>query len=119
MTGVFSDRNFIVEDGDTRIALTISRNEHTAKFLRQTRILVDDPLSTRKMAFDLTKPLKVGNRYNEDGCYKFVLSETDTTDYDNFDLMIPDYYKYFPRESGAYVPVIEEEREIEERGSWI
>lgn len=116
---MYNDRQFIVVDGDTRIALTIGRNVHTAKFNRQTRILVDDPLSEHKMAFKLTKPLKVGNRYNEEGCYKFVLSEGDTTDYDNFDLMIPDYYKYFPKEDGTFKPVIAEEKEIEERGSWI
>lgn len=114
MTGVFSDRNFIVENGDTRIAITIQRNEHTAKMMRQTRILVDDPLSDRKMAFDLTKPLKVGWRYNEDGIYKFVLSECNTTDYDNFDLMIPDYYKYFSDNSGE-VPY----KPNTGRGSWI
>ena len=115
MTGVYADRLFISEVGDTRIALSISRNEHTAKMVRQTRILVDDPLSDRKMAFDLTKPLKVGNRYNEDGIYKFVLSECDTTDYDNFDLMIPDYYKYFPDERTGEMRY----KSNEERGSWI
>ena len=119
MTGVFSDRLFITEVGDTRIAITIQRNEHTAKMIRQTRILVDDPLSDRKMAFDLTKPLKVGWRYNEDGVYKFVLSECNTTDYDNFELMIPDYYKYFPREDGTMMPVTEEKQTIGERSSWI
>lgn len=79
------------------------------------------------MCFNLTKPLKVGNRYNEEGCYKFVLSECNTTDYDNFDLMIPDYYKYFPYEDDKYLPVTEQEKEIESeteeenegRGSWI
>lgn len=106
MTGEYADRLFIVTNGDTRIALTIGRNEHTAKFNRRTRILVDDPLSENKMCFNLTKPLKVGVRYNEEGCYKFVLSEAHTTDYDNFDLMIPDYYKYF-------------NNEVVERGSWI
>lgn len=119
MTGTYQDRLFIVVNGDTRIALTIGRNEHTAKFNRQTRILVDDPISDSKQSFKLTKPLKVGKRYNEEGCYEFVLSEANTTDYDNFDLMIPDYYKYFP-DNGEYKPVIAQEKEItEERGSWI
>ena len=118
MTGTYQDRLFIVVNGDTRIAMTIGRNEHTAKFDRQTRILVDDPMSDTKMAFKLTKPLKVGNRYNEEGCYKFVLSEANTTDFDNFDLMIPDYYKYFPVDD-EYIPVVAKEKEIGERGSWI
>lgn len=119
MTGEYSDRLFIVTNGDTRIALTIGRNQHTAKFDRRTRILVDDPLSDIKMCFNLTKPLKVGNRYNEEGCYKFVLSEANTTDYDNFDLMIPDYFKYFPDDNG-YRPVVEKEVELsDERRTWI
>lgn len=71
------------------------------------------------MCFNLTKPLKVGNRYNEEGCYKFVLSEANTTDYDNFDLMIPDYYKYFP-DNEQYKPVVHKEKQLGgERGSWI
>ena len=119
MTGEYADRMFIVTNGDTRIALTIGRNKHTAKFNRQTRILVDDPLSDNKMCFNLTKPLKVGNRYNEEGCYKFVLSECNTTDYDNFELMIPDYYKYYPSDNG-FMPVTEQEMSIsEEKEAWI
>lgn len=110
MTGEIEDRNFIVTRGDTRIALTIPKTNHTIKFNRQSRFLVDDVDSSTKMSFVITKPLRIGNTYNGDGILKFVLSETNTTDYDNFDLMIPDYYKYFPVEDDTYLPTVGVER---------
>ena len=96
MSGEYEDRNFIVTRGETRIAVTIQRNEHTIKLKRTNRFLVDDIDATDKIAFALTKPLKAGNTYNNKGVLKFVMSETNSTDYDNVDLGIADYYKYFP-----------------------
>lgn len=100
MTGELTDRYFVAATGDTRIAVTIGRNEHTAKLERINHFLVDDPDGERIMAFGLTKPLKVGNTYNGEGVLKFVMSECHTTDYDNFELMVPDYYLYFPDDRG-------------------
>lgn len=108
MTGQLNDRHFIVVTGDTRVAMTITRDSETAKFNRQSRFLIGDPEASTIQAFKLTKPLSVGNTYNGDGILKFVLSEDNTTDYDNFDLMIPDYYKYFPDEDGYRDTVLEE-----------
>ena len=52
------------------------------------------------LAFTLSKPLKIGHSYDDEtGVYKFVLHEVNSTDDDNFELGIADYYKYFPKEN--------------------
>lgn len=98
LTGEYEDRNFVVTRGDSRIAMTITRNKETQRFGRSNRFLIDDTGSAHPMAYALTKPLKVGGVYNNEGTYKFVLQEITTTDDDRFDLMIADYYKHFKRE---------------------
>ena len=98
LTGEYEDRNFVVTRGDSRIAITIARNEITARFDRRSRFLVDDPLSPHPLAYGLSKPLKFAGTYNDEGVYKFVLQEINTTDDDNMDLMIADYYKHFTGE---------------------
>lgn len=97
LTGEYEDRNFVVTRGDSRIAITIGKNEHTAKFSRNNRFIVDDLESQIKMAFLLTKPLKTGHTHNNKGIYSFVLQEVVTTDNDNLELGIADYYKHFPK----------------------
>ena len=101
LTGELEDRNFVVTRGDSRIAMTIARNEHTVKFNRECRFLVDDPDSDHKLAYLLTKPLKTGTTYNNKGVFKFVLQEVTATDDDNHDLGIADYYKHFPKTMSA------------------
>ena len=81
--------------------MMISRNDETKLFGRQNRFILDDPESPFKMAYSLTKPLKLGWTYNSKGIYKFVLQEVQTTDDDNTELCIADYYKHFPRETGS------------------
>lgn len=98
LTGELEDRQFIVSRGDARIALHIGKNEDTAKFNRESRFIVDDLISGTKLAFLLTKPLKIGHTYNDKGVYLFVLQEVVTTDNDNLELNIADYYKHFPKE---------------------
>lgn len=98
LTGEYEDRKFIVTRGDSRIAMTIARNEDTVKFNRESRFLIDDPDSTDKLAYLLTKPLKTGLVYQGDGVYKFVLQEVVSTVDDNMELGIADYYKHFPKD---------------------
>ena len=104
LTGEYEDRNFIVTRGDSRIAITIGRNPISAKLDRQNRFLVDDPMSEHMLAYMLTKPMKFSGVYNERGVFKFVLQEVVTTDDDNMELGIADYYKHFP----AKVPMNDE-----------
>lgn len=98
LVGTYEDRDFIVSRGDSRLGLTIAKNEHTAKLERGVRFLIDDPDADSPLAYELTKPFKLGNHYNGEGVYKFVMQEVNTTDDDNQELMIADYYKHFPRE---------------------
>lgn len=98
LTGEYEDRNFVVTRGDSRISMTISRNENTLKFNREHRFLIDDADSEFKTAYALTKPLKVGYVYNGSGVFSFVLQEVVSTDDDNHELGIADYYKHFPDE---------------------
>ncbi len=98
LTGEYEDRNFVVTRGDSRIAVTIARNEFTSKLGRKNRFLIDDPNSPEILAYALTKPLKLNNVFNDNGVYKFVLQEVNTTDLDNQELRIADYYAHFPDE---------------------
>lgn len=98
LTGEFEDRYFITARGDSRIAVTLARNRYTKKLGRENRFLIDDPESELKLAYTLSKPFKLTGTYNSQGVYKFVLQEVETTENDNQDLMIADYYKFFPRE---------------------
>lgn len=97
LTGEFEDRNFIVTRGDSRIAMHIGRNEHTLALERNNRFIIDDPEVKSPLAYLLTKPLKVGKTYNMKGIFSFVLQEVVTTDNDNLELGIADYYKHFPK----------------------
>lgn len=102
LTGELEDNHFIVTRGDSRIAMTITRNEYTSQFRRDNRFLIDDPLSPHKLAYALTKPLKIGTTFNDEGIYKFVLQEVSATEYDNHELGVADYYKYFTKESSDH-----------------
>ena len=95
-TGERESSDFVVTRGDTRIAMYITRNEQTINLGRDNRFLIGDPDAKFKLAYTLSKPLKVGNVYNGHGVYQFVLQEVSTNEYDNHELAIADYYRYFP-----------------------
>lgn len=84
--------------GDTRIAVSLARDEYTVKLGREHRFLIDDEESNTVLAYRLTKPFKVGGVFNGHGVMSFVMTEVNTEDDDNFDLHIADYYKYFPHD---------------------
>lgn len=97
LTGELEDKNFVVTRGDSRISLQIARNKYTVAFGRECRFLIDDTDSPHKLSYLLTKPLKLGQTYNDEGTFKFVLQEVTATSDDNHELGIADYYKYFPK----------------------
>lgn len=99
LTGEYEDRDFFVTRGDSRIAMTIGRNPDTIKFTRKNRFLIDDPESSEMNSYQLTKLLKAGKTYNNAGVYSFVLQEVVSTDNDNFELGIADYYLHFPKDT--------------------
>ena len=133
LTGEYEDRTFVTTRGDSRIAVTIARNQHTAKLGRKHRFLIDDLEGLEEgrevLAYALTKPLKFAGVYGGKGVYKFVLQEVNTTDDDNTELGIADYYKHFlhePDENGD--PVLRPNEEVTpadpregktERGKWM
>lgn len=121
LTGEYEDRDFIVTRGDSRLGLTIARNEETAKFDRERRFLIDDPDSAHMLAYQLTKPFKLGSVFNGDGVFKFVLQEVNTTDEDNQELRIADYYNYFPRDGLTVGPDGEDTKDTnaDKRKVWI
>lgn len=101
LTGELEDRNFVVTRGDSRISMMIARNEETVRLNREQRFLIDDPESPIKLAYQLTKPLKLGWSFNGDGVYKFVLQEVTATKNDDIENGIADYYKYHPRNTSS------------------
>lgn len=103
LTGEIENREFVLTRGDSRIAMTITKNDKTVLFNRESRFLVDDIDSPHKLAYLLTKPLKLGLEYNYEGCFKFVLQEVTATVDDNHELSIADYYKYFPRDEQDFI----------------
>lgn len=100
LTGEMEDRYFVTTRGDSRLSMTIARNKKTAVLGRTNRFLIDDPDSTIKLAYTLTKPFKLGGTYNHEGVFKFVLQEVNTTYDDNQEVGIADYFKHFPRPVG-------------------
>ena len=104
LIGTYEDRDFFVTRGDSRLGLTLPRNNHTVKLKRGDRFLIDDAESETMLAYELTKPFKLGSIYNSEGVFKFVLQEVNTTDDDNQELGIADYYKHFPKNAGAESP---------------
>ena len=89
--------------GDTRISVTLPRDEYTVQLGRGVRFLIDDYDSPSVLAYRITKPFKIGGVYNGQGAMSFILTEVNTEDDDNIELHIADYYKYFPREGEAEV----------------
>lgn len=101
LTGEYESRDFVVTRGDTRISLQIAKNKYTNVLNRENRFLIDDADSLHKLAYLLTKPYKKGYTFNGKGSYKFILQEVTSTEYDNHELGIADYYKHFPKQTSG------------------
>lgn len=98
LTGEYGDNEYVLVRGDSRISMTIARDEYTIRFNRDNRFLIDDYDSPNVLAYRLTKPFKLGGSYNGNGVLYFVLQECNTEDSDNLELHIANYYDHFPRE---------------------
>lgn len=85
--------------GDARIAITIGKDSDTDKLCRGMRFLVDDLSSANPLAYEITKSNKLYNVYNGKGVFRFILSECNSTDNDNYELRIADYYSWKPKAS--------------------
>lgn len=111
LTGEYGDNKYIITRGDSRISMTITRDEHTLRLNRNSRFLIDDYDSPNVLAYRLTKPFKLGGSFNGNGVLNFVLQECNTEDSDNFELHIANYYDHFPREEEAAEPEPSDEDE--------
>lgn len=92
--------------GDSRMSLTIPRDEDTAILKRGTRFLIDDPIAAETCAYEITKPDRVTNVYDGYGVYKYLCREVNSSDADNKAELIPANEKYEPATPG------------EETGGW-
>lgn len=117
LSGEYGDREMIMLRGDSRISMTIAKDQYTAQFGRENRFIIDDYASTDVLAYRMTKPYKLGGSFGETGVYYFVLTECNTEDDDNLELHIADYYQYFPRENELKDETVIEEPEIEVDGN--
>lgn len=99
MIGESGDGSNIIVSGDSRIAVTLSKDGYSLALGRNNRFLIDDYASPSVLAYRLTKPLKLGGSYDSHGVLRFILTECNTEDSDNFELRIANYYDAFPDEA--------------------
>lgn len=78
--------------GDSRLALTIAKDEGTITFHRGMRFIIDDPDSHERLAYEITKSNRMFNMYDGQGVYRFILREVTLTDDDDTELQVADYY---------------------------
>jgi len=101
LTGEYSDKDFILSVGDSRISVTLAVDPYTLQLNRDKRFLIDHYGYHNVLAYSLTKPFKLGGSYNNSGVVRFIMQETNTVDTDNFELHIANYYDCFPRKEAA------------------
>lgn len=118
LTGEYGDNDFVLTRGDSRVQLTIAKDEYTINFGRDQRFLIDAYESDSVLAYRLTKPFKLGGSFDETGVLRFVLTECNTEDDDNIELHIADYYKHFPSDRAVDKPAESEKEESAERKAW-
>lgn len=82
--------------GDARIAVTVGRDEDTREIHRGQRFLIDDPGSGEVLAYEVSKPNRFFNVYDNAGVFRYILTETNVIDEDNLELRIADYAKWRP-----------------------
>lgn len=112
LSGEMGDREFIVLRGDSRVAVTLPKDEYSIRLGRENRFIIDDYAAPSPLAYRLTKPFKLGGSFDEDGVLHFVMYECNTEDDDNLELHIADYYTHFPREDAP-------DEGVPEVGGWI
>lgn len=85
--------------GDSRVAVTLPKDEDTITLGRGKRFLIDDINSQEVLAYQITKSNRMYNNYNNKGVFRFILRETNMTDNDNKELRIADYYNYHSKKT--------------------
>jgi len=83
----------IMSVGDARIAVTVPKDSDTIKLRRGNRFLIDDVDTGEVLAYQITKPNRLYNIFNNKGIFRYILKEVNPTDNDNLELRIADYYQ--------------------------
>lgn len=112
LIGEYADRDLIVTRGDSRVSMTLARDEYTVRLGRDHRFIIDDYGAPNPLAYRLTKPFKLGGSYNGSGVLNFVLLECNVEDSDNLELHIANYYDFFPREGKGGEPTGSEDPSV-------
>lgn len=86
----------IMTIGDARIAMTVGKDEDTIYLCRGMRFLVDDVDAEDVLAYQITKVNKLFNNYNNEGVFRFILTEVNVTADDNLLMRIADFYNWKP-----------------------
>lgn len=107
LTGEYGDNEYILTRGDTRISVILPKDEYTIRLNRKNRFLIDSFDSPTVLAYELTKPFKLGGSYGQGGVLSYVMQECNTEDTDNFELHIANYYEHFPREGNQSLQISE------------
>ena len=103
----------IMTIGDARIAMTVGKDEDTIHLCRGMRFLVDDVDAEDVLAYQITKVNKLFNNYNNEGVFRFILTEVNVTADDNLLMRIADFYNWKP-ESEPIEPDRDEIATVEE-----
>ena len=82
--------------GDSRIAITVGKDDETIELGRGHRFLVDDELVEQPSVYQITKANRFFNTTNCDGVFRFILTEVALTHEDNIEQRIADYTKWTP-----------------------
>ena len=92
MTGEYYQSMLTV--GDARFQITMPRDTETAKIKRGDRFIIDDPIASDPLAYELTKPNRVSYTFTDqsEGIYIHMFVESPVQPDDNLDLMIANYY---------------------------
>lgn len=87
----------IMSIGDARMAVTLGKDEETSHIYRGKRFLIDDLDSDDVMAYEVSKPNRMFNVFNGKGVFRFIMRESELTQYDNVEKRIADYYSWHPK----------------------
>ena len=90
--------NDLMTVGDSRIALTIPKDEDTLELTRGRRFLIADVDTDALCAYEISKSNTLFDVFKDEGVFRFILNETNITKNDNKDLMIADVDKWIPRD---------------------
>lgn len=82
--------------GDSRIAITVGKDDDTIELGRGHRFLIDDELVEEPSVYQITKANRFFNTTDCGGVFRFILTEVALTHADNVEKRIADYTAWTP-----------------------